>query len=180
MPQNHIQQWGTFHITTNAKNNLPWCTWPGVPELLIDNLLMTRNLYGAELYAFCVLPDHMHIVLNPGQKGISRFMHSFKRNSSKDVCNMFKRSGNRTRATVDNIVTRSRGSVTSANVDLYFTGWQNGFHDERIRDDEQRSNAIVYVKHNAYRHGLTDDPNGWPWSSLKFQEYLDPLEVWFH
>lgn len=180
MAQKHLEQWGTFHITSNAKNGVPWCLWPGVPGLLIDNLVMTRNLYGADLYAFCILPDHMHIILNPGPKGLSRFMHSFKRNSSKDICNILERSGSRTRASVNTTITRSRGSVTPAASEGFFSGWQNGFYDERILDDLQRSNALAYVQHNAYRHGLTDDPYGWLWSSVMFQDVLDPLEVWLH
>ena len=69
MTQQHFEQQGIFHVTTNAKQKIPWLTWTGVPEILINNLWMTRNLYHAEVYAFCILPDHMHVVLRPGEKG---------------------------------------------------------------------------------------------------------------
>jgi REP element-mobilizing transposase RayT len=85
MAQKHGFQHGTFHITTNTRGKVPWCTYEGIPQILIDNLVMTRNVLKAELYAFCILPDHMHILLNPGKKGLGRFMHSFKKNSSRDI-----------------------------------------------------------------------------------------------
>ena len=57
--------------------------------------------------------------------------------------------------------------------------WQNGFHDEHIRDATQRSAALTYVQYNAWRHGLCADPEGWPWSSLRYAHLMDPLEIWF-
>ncbi len=85
MVQRRMGQYGTFHITTNAEEGVQWCTLPGIPEMLIDNLIATKNLHGALIHAFCILDDHMHIILTAGQKGVSNFMHSFKRNSSRDV-----------------------------------------------------------------------------------------------
>ena len=85
MPRIHTLQTGLFHVTTNAKNRSPWCTTSGVPEMLIDNLFTTCRMQKARLDAFCVLPDHMHFLILVDEPGLSRFMHSFKRNSSKDV-----------------------------------------------------------------------------------------------
>lgn len=177
MTQKHYAQNGTFHITTNTKGKLSWLTESGVPEILIDNLFMTRNVQSAEIFAFCILPNHMHILMRPGEKGLSDFMHSFKRNSSKDVrCYLRDRSGKRTRAAVYEYVPhRSRGSFTPA-VNI---GWQNGFHDERIRDADQRSNALSYIKYNAAKHHIVDDIDHWPWSSHHFKHLLDPMEIWF-
>ncbi len=85
MSQRHGAQHGIFHVTTNAAKKNPWLTMDGVPNVIIDNLMMTRNVHRAQVHAFCILPDHMHIILTPGEKGLSSFIHSFKRNSSKDI-----------------------------------------------------------------------------------------------
>jgi REP element-mobilizing transposase RayT len=163
MSQRYAAQEGTFHVTTNTKGNVSWCTWPGIPELLIDNLIMTRNIRGARLYAFCILPDHVHIVMSLGEKGLSAFMHSFKRNAMRDVRALRNKHTLRSG--------RSRSSATEV------IAWQKSFHDERIRDAEQQSNALAYVQYNAWRHGLTGEPNGWPWSSLHFPYLLSPVEI---
>ena len=42
-------------------------------------------MQGAKLYVFCILPDHLHILLSPGEKGLSAFMHAFKKNSSREI-----------------------------------------------------------------------------------------------
>lgn len=195
MSQRHIVQEGLFHVTTNTKGRAPWCTWPGVPEIIIDNLMMTRNVHGAKVYAFCVLPNHVHLIVMPGPNGLSAFMHSFKRNSSKDVQFQWGRAGNRTRAADtedvhDTIGTsphlpmvqstkhhspRSRGSATPAE-EPRFTGWQHGFHDERIRDREQRSHAYRYITENALKHGLVSELEDWPWTSVNMFHMIDHFD----
>jgi len=168
MTQNHCQQEGTFHITTNAKEKIPWCTMPGVPEILIDNLIMTRNIHHARLYAFCILPDHVHMALSVGEKGLSRFMQSFKCQSSRDV-SIFLSNNPYSSCSWD---PRVPAPGKKKNV-----LWQNGFYDKIIQDSEQRSAALTYVHSNAWRHGLCASPEDWPWSSLRFEHLLDPTEI---
>lgn len=158
MTQRHFAQQGIFHVTTNAKQKIPWLTWSGIPEILMDNLWMTRNVYRAEVFAFCILPDHMHIVLRPGERGLSRFMHSFKRNAIKDVRRFC--SG------------RSLSSATKT------IAWQKSYYDEQIETDDQRENALAYVRCNAWRHRLVDDPKDWAWSSIHFPAIVDSVEIW--
>ncbi len=85
MPQKHRYQRGTFHITTATKGRMPTCTESDIPKRLIRHLCETRAMQDAQLYAFCILPDHIHILVSPGEKGLSGFMHAFKKNSSRDV-----------------------------------------------------------------------------------------------
>ncbi len=151
MSQIHYQQYGIFHVTTKAKDNIPWCTKEGVPDLLIDHLCKTRDINGALLHAFCILPNHVHLILCPGPKGLSKFLQSFKSNSVKEL--------------------RARDVP-------YAVGWQAGFHDERIRDAVQRSAAIGYVQGNGMKHGLAKEVMDYPWTSLHFSSRVDPLDVW--
>lgn len=89
MTQKHEFQDGLFLVTTNAKGRVPWLMLPGVPEILIQDLLLTRNIYGARVYAFCVLSNHMHVVVNPGERGLSRFIQSFKTNAVRRIHDFF-------------------------------------------------------------------------------------------
>ncbi len=153
MSQIHREQFGIFHITTNTVISNSWCTWNGVPQCLIDHLCRARDLYHAELYAFCILPNHVHIILSPGPKGLSRFMQAFKSNSVKYL--------------------RKQHVAQAKEI-----GWQENFYDERIRDEQQRSNALAYVQGNAMKHGLVQEILDWPWTSLHFPSKLDLLDIW--
>lgn len=152
MPQIHYQQrHGIFHVTTNTQDSVPWCTKEGIPHLLIEHLCKTRDTNKALLHAFCILPTHIHLIVCPGAKGISKFLQSLKSNSVKDL--------------------RKRDS-------FHNIGWQSGFHDERIRDKAQLSAAISYVQGNGMKHGLAKEVTDYPWTSLHFASVLDPFEPW--
>jgi putative transposase len=166
MGQFHGAQDGLFHVTTNAKGRVPWCVLEGVPQLLIRDVFVTKVIHQAHIYAFCVLPDHMHILLQPGERGLSKFMKSFKENSSRNIRTLLT-----LRRSWDDVVP----ATGTRPLDL-FTGWQSGFHDERIRDREQRQNALMYIENNARKHRLVDDMVNWPWTSLHMPEMLDPFE----
>lgn len=153
MPQIHREQFGVFHVTTNTANSVAWCTWNGIPECLIDHLCKARDLYKAELYAFCILPNHLHIIVAPSSKGISKFMQAFKTNSAKYLKKHYPLKAKQ-------------------------IGWQENFYDERIRDGAQRSTALAYVQGNGMKHGLVQNILDWPWTSLHFPSVLDPMDIW--
>ncbi len=119
--------------------------------MLIEHLCKTRDVYEAQLFAFCILPNHLHCILCPGPRGISRFMQSFKSNSTKDI----------------------RERLRSTKI-----AWQQGFHDERIRDDAQRSAVVAYVQGNGMKHGLVKEIMDWPWTSLHFPSHVNPMDIW--
>ncbi|MEQ1849305.1 MAG: transposase [Candidatus Peribacteraceae bacterium] len=149
MPQIHYQQFGLFHVITKTKDSIRWCTRESIPERLIDHLRVTRDIHKAFLHAFCILPNHLHLLLSPGPKGLSSFMRSFKSCSSKE----FRR--------MDPAI-----------------GWQTGFYDERIRDAKQRGSVVGYIQGNAMKHKLVREVTDWPWTSLHFLDVCDPLEIW--
>ncbi len=174
MTQLHGAQYGTFHITTNAHERIPWCIAPGIPDRLIENLFITRNLHNANVHAFCILPNHMHIMMTTGPRGLSAFAQSFKTNSMKDVRFYL---GKTVRVGRRHGVSAAESTAIPTNNDPYI-GWQHGFHDERIRDSRQRSACFRYIQANAINHGLVRDVSGWPWSSFHFDHLTDPMEMW--
>ena len=131
---------------------------------------MTTNQHEAELFSFCVLPDHMHFIVHPGEKGLSAFMHSFKRNSSKDVRYLLIGAYENSLGSIAGNRTRAPENTNPEQIE--FTGWQRGFHDELIRDDQQLEKAENYVQENALKHNLVANAEDWPWTSLHYEHLL--------
>ena len=194
MTQWHRIQDGVFLVTTNAQEREPWCVNRGVPEIIISTLELVKRIQRAKVYAFCILPDHMHIILEPGERGLSAFMKSFKENSSREIRRYRKRSidalsflhGNAVPPVVSGDVDVSADDIgvenTATNKPLtiarkygggVFTGWQHGFHAQRIAQDDHLKNALRYVERNACRHHLVRSAKDWPWTSLHFGEAID-------
>ncbi len=171
MAQFHPIQHGTFLVTTNAKNKEPWCVFKNNPHILIGNLFLTRNLLDSKIFAFCILPDHMHIILEPGVRGLSAFMKSFKENSSRGIRRYMKEGIDY----YDNPFASADAAVGASQFGInLFHGWQHGFDSRGIGTDTGMENAIRYVESNAARHHLVRSAHDWPWTSLHFPHLLKP------
>lgn len=89
-------------------------------------------------FAWAILPDHFHAILNVGNLSLSDILHSFKIRYSR----IFR--------------------------DLYGSGrvWQNRFWDHAIRDQEDFNRHVDYIHNNPVKHGLVKSPRDYEESSF--------------
>jgi 2,4-dienoyl-CoA reductase-like NADH-dependent reductase (Old Yellow Enzyme family)/2-polyprenyl-6-methoxyphenol hydroxylase-like FAD-dependent oxidoreductase/REP element-mobilizing transposase RayT len=85
------------------------------------------------LHAWCVMPNHVHVVLTPmtGHE-LSEIIHSWKSFSAKECNRVLGRSG---------------------------TFWQSEAYDHIVRDEGEFARGIAYVLSNPVKAGLKE----WPW-----------------
>ena len=85
------------------------------------------------LFAWCVMPNHVHVVFQPSQgSGLAEILHSWKSFTAREAQRKFG----------------IRGAF-----------WQREYYDHLIRDEEQFFRAVKYVAENPVRAGL----EGWKW-----------------
>ena len=82
-----------------------------------------------ELKAWCVMPNHVHVVMRPFGNTLSSIIHSWK-----------------------------SWSATRANEVLGRTGefWQREYFDRVVRDDDDLRDTVEYVLNNPHKAGLKD------------------------
>jgi putative transposase len=94
------------------------------------------------ILAYCVMPNHWHLVLNPREDGeLSRFMQWLT-------------------------LTHVQRWRTSHNTVGYGPLYQGRFRSFAIQDDHHLLTVLRYVERNPVRAGLTADAGEWKWSSL--------------
>lgn len=102
-----------------------------------------------DLEAFCIMPNHGHLVFKPLQNAsekdnsLSTIMHSLKRHTARQ-----------------------------ANLLLGLTGtyfWQHENYDHYVRDDAELERIIKYVLHNPVKAGFADDWTKWKWNFSKYE-----------
>ena len=107
----------------------------------LDALRKTRERYPFDLYAYCLMPNHFHLVLAP-QRGqsISRILQSL---------------------TVAHTWHVHRGRQSSGHVG------QGRFKSPVIEGDEHLLTVMRYAECNPLRAGLVSDLADWLWSSYR-------------
>ena len=85
------------------------------------------------LFAWCIMPNHVHVVLRPmGGWGLGKVVHSWKSFSAKKVNSLLGR----------------RGSL-----------WQREYYDHLVRDEADFARVVTYVVENPRKAGLGE----WLW-----------------
>ena len=100
-----------------------------------------------DVIAFCIMPNHVHLVIVPYEKSeetdysLSKIMHNIKRNSAKQANQILGRTG---------------------------IFWQHESYDHVVRDSVELERIIKYVLNNPVKAGLVDDWTQWKWSYCKY------------
>jgi menaquinone-specific isochorismate synthase len=89
-----------------------------------------------ELLAWCVMPNHVHVVFSPlGENRLDGILHSWKSFSALMANRLLRRRGN---------------------------FWQREYFDHLVRNEGSLLKILQYVKENPTRAGLRN----WPWARI--------------
>ncbi len=127
-----------YHVT--------WGTRRGRPILLADTARAVADCIEAEadrtpadLYAYCVMPDHVHVLLVPRERGnVIRFVQAVKSRTA-------------------------RAYIALGGTEKL---WQRGFYDRIVRREEDIARLAEYILANPVRAGLAEDTSTYPFARL--------------
>lgn len=112
--------------------NLGSCVLHGDAAALVANAIMYFDTARYDLYAWCVMPNHAHVVFScDSRHALDRVLHSWKSYTANRVNELLDRSG---------------------------TLWREDYFDTSVRDTKQLQQTIAYVLANPEKAGLKEWP----------------------
>ena len=111
---------------------------PDVNGAVVDCLRHEAKRLGFRLIAYCLMPDHLHLLVIPPGTGkvVSAFVGAFKSRSTRLLWDK-----------------GLRGRV-----------WQASFYDHVLRKDEDIEAVANYIVANPVRKGIAPTPEAYPYS----------------
>jgi len=99
-----------------------------------------KERYDFRVYAWCLMPDHLHLLVQPPGDGItiSRFVQGLKSMTAR----LYWELG-------------GAGKL-----------WQRGFYDHILRNDEEPTTVGEYVLNNPFRKGLVESAEEYSYSGI--------------
>ncbi len=126
-------------ITVAVRGRQPVFADSSVATVAVTVLREHGTRTGVTVHAYCVMPDHVHLLLSPSARAdLVRFVAEFKGLVQREA---WKRG-----------------------VEGAF--WQRGFWDHFLRTDENLLAAIQYVLNNPVRAGLATSASTYPFSGV--------------
>ena len=99
------------------------------------------------LSAWCVMPNHVHVVVTPfSDHSLSRILHSWKSFSAHEI----------------NRLLGNTGSV-----------WEEESFDHLVRNERELERFVHYTESNPVTAGLCERPEDWKFSSARFRDQQD-------
>ena len=138
---------GKFHVTIRGNRRQPMFVIDRDATAYLDIVDYVTEKVGWTVYAYCLMPNHVHLVLEAEREVMSTGM--------RYVNGVYAQRFNR--------VHGFRGPLQ-----------QGRFNSKVIRDDAHLWEAIRYVVLNPVRAGVCGRPEQWPWSSYRACLGLEP------
>jgi putative transposase len=132
---------GLFHVTARGVARAPIFV-DGIDYAEFERLLFrVREEYAWTLHAYCLLPNHYHLVVETKRSELTAGMHKLNGRYAQ----RFNRRHDRV------------GHV-----------FQNRFGSYVIESEEHFLRALAYVRANPVEAGLCAHVDDWPWSGVPY------------
>ncbi len=140
-----------YHAINRGNNRHPVFRAAADFAGFLEILQNTQTRFPFRLYAYCLMTNHFHLVLEPGPgQSISRILQSLT------VAHTWR-------------VHRQKESVGHV--------WQGRFKSPVVQDDEHLLTVMRYVEANPLRAGLVTDLANYRWSSYRAHALGEPNDL---
>jgi len=126
-----------FFLTTNVLSNVRPLNGTE-RDAVVQTLASAREKSGYALAGYVVMPDHLHLLLVPGDNGLATDMQRIKRWSQHKIG-------------------LARGNMNPL--------WQPRYFDHIIRRVRNFWEKLEYIHNNPVAAGFVSNPGDWRWSS---------------
>ncbi len=129
--------------------------------ILIRSLEFLIAEHSARLYAYVLMPSHLHLILYlPRGAEISAFMRDFKKYTSVIIRQKLEEEGR------EELLEMLRRNAVGAKSQV-FKLWMDGFDDLVIINEDTLRTKIEYLHQNPVRAGLVEHAEDWKYSSAR-------------
>jgi len=158
---------GNIHfVTTRTNGNEKFFADEKVCDLFLENLDELRKELKFKVFGFCLMPDHVHLLIQ-----LRVASNSFEvKNQAPNEFGATQREG------ISDVIKRIKGG-SSRKINKYLNQsgnfWQTGFYDFNIYSQKKFWEKLNYIHSNPLKAGLIDDISLYKYSSWRNYELSD-------
>ena len=129
-----------FFITLCTNYRQPTFQDAKLASRINESILHRAARHYCLIYAYCLMPDHLHLALSPvsSGRGVPQLLQEFKSYTTR--------------------ISWQQGHKGPL--------WQQNYYDHIARREEDVLTICQYILCNPVRKGLVDDPADWPYAGM--------------
>jgi putative transposase len=132
-------------------------------KVLLDSFTYCEKNKGMELYAYCIMPSHVHLILGSNNEPLADIMRDFKSFTSRSLRKAITGDESESRKEWMLWMMKRAGAKSSHHRD--FQLWQEGNHPVELTTPGIARQKLEYLHNNPVAVGLVHQPEHWRYSS---------------
>ena len=117
-----------------------------------------------KLFAYVIMPNHIHVLIQPTDAGISKTMQLLKGRTSRKINIDKEAKAYPTQNNSSGMIAQGRGDFSRP---IPINVWQKGFFDFTILTEEKFRGKFNYIHYNPVKWGLVKKAEDYEYSSAK-------------
>lgn len=142
-----------YFVTTNTRYRSSIFSIPEMARIVEQSIWWKNRRSQFNMFAYVVMPDHLHMLLQPTKDTISRIMQSIKSNATREINRSIDKPHSREHAL------SAMGTIMSSES----FRWQQSFYDHIITDEEDFRIHLEYIRNNPVQAGLVQHAEDYPY-----------------
>lgn len=133
--------------------------------IILDSITYCRNQKGLEVFAYCIMPNHIHMVIRAKEGNPSDILRDLKGFTSKQILKAIKEHERESRKEwLLNLF--SKAGANNSNVKKYQL-WQQNNKPIEVFSSKVIQQKIDYIHKNPVKAGYVLNPIDWKYSSAR-------------
>ena len=170
-------QQGLYFITCTVVEWVGLFTRPLYKDLIIDSLRYCQRHKGLELFAYCLMTNHLHLIARAAEgSSLSDIMRDFKKFTAKQVFHTLHVNQQESRRKWLEWILHSQGAFNPRNTHIQL--WQQPSHNVELLTELVARQKLEYIHQNPVRAGICYRAEDYVYSSASFYAGMEAvLEV---
>jgi putative transposase len=144
-------------------------------EDFLEQIVHCQEKKGLEVYAYCLMSNHLHIIASLKTEKLSTFLGKLKSYSSKRLLRLIEDNPQESRKEWMMHLFKFYANNKSTNGEYHF--WQNTNYPDEITSYEMLLQKIDYIHTNPVKAGLVNEPYEYRYSSAHALSMVKVLAI---
>ncbi|HEX5651676.1 MAG TPA: transposase [Chitinophagaceae bacterium] len=149
-------------------------------DILLDSIRHCQAKKGLELYAWCLMTSHLHLVASAKNSDLSEILRDFKKYTSKQITSAIENNQKESRRNWMLAIFKQQGEKNSRNSKYQF--WRQDNRPKELYSAAFSAQKINYIHNNPVVAGIVDRAEDYVHSSARdyfYQKKCGLLDVFF-
>jgi len=167
-------QQALYFLTFTVVEWLDVFTRPLYKDIVIDSLRYCQQHKGLELYAYCLMSNHLHLIARAAEGvELSDIVRDFKKFTARQVFDAICTNPQESRRQWLTWTLRKQGEFNPKNTFIQL--WQPHSHGVELRTEPMTQQRLNYIHQNPVRAGICYRAEDYVYSSASFYAGMEAV-----